>query len=226
MERKDEIIVDAMRVWWGEVKEDILFYDMTHCMDEKYFDEYYDKVLVPTYTASHLHYHTMTHVFHVFNAVLEFDVLAKRDRTRLKLGAIFHDITYVPGMDDNELISAEVFGEFAEKVGMEKSDIKCVKGLIMATTHREKYLSWIGESMCDADLKEMAGTNYMDNSILIRKEFSYLSDEEWRKGRMEFLRTFLDKLHVFRTDQFRNLYEKKAQANLKAEYEYLKGLKA
>ena len=225
MENKDKIAIEAMRVEWKGIKKDILFYGMTDCMDEEYFDEYFDKTLVPGYTASHIHFHNMTHAYNVLKAAMEFSVLSGVNKTCLKLGAVFHDVGYVPGSDDNEYVSSLEFEKFAEKIGMPRPITHLIKKLIMATTHKEKYLSWIEEEMCDADLKELATDRYKSNSVLIRKEFSYLTDEEWRQGRMKFLKEMLDKPNVFRTEQFVKAYEQKAQANLKAEYQYLKNLR-
>jgi len=44
-----------------------------------------------------------------------------------------------------------------------------------------------------------------------------LNDEEWKKGRKEFLEFMLNKKYIFHTNEYRNLYKKQARDNLQLE---------
>jgi predicted metal-dependent HD superfamily phosphohydrolase len=55
----------------------------------------------------------------------------------------------------------------------------------------------------------------------IRREYSWLSDGEYRQGRAEVLRRFLDRTRLFQTDELRERLEVRARGNLTAELEHL-----
>lgn len=56
----------------------------------------------------------------------------------------------------------------------------------------------------------------------VRKEFSHLSDEEWRVGRLKFLES-MRRRNIFFTSLFGPL-EADAKMNIEIEYQELKGL--
>jgi predicted metal-dependent HD superfamily phosphohydrolase len=70
--------------------------------------------------------------------------------------------------------------------------------------------------VCDIDLSALA----CDYSIFaadvanIRREYEWLSEDEWVAGRGNFLKKMLDREVIYQTELFRDFFETKARANL------------
>ena len=63
-----------------------------------------------------------------------------------------------------------------------------VNEAILATKHIDPPKSDLAKTLCDLDLSAMIYPDlYKENVIKIRKEWMHLSDEEYLKGRAEWL---------------------------------------
>lgn len=167
------------------------------------------------------HYHTLEHVNNVLNSLNLFTELDAEDRLLLKYVAWFHDIVYDPTKTNNENESGIVFVNFALEFGFLFDFAKEGHKLILLTDHKSDINSHLGKIICDCDLVGFSFSNFLERSELVRKEYSHINDEQWKKGRLLFLKSMLDKEHIFKTVRFRKLYETEARNNINEEIVYL-----
>ena len=107
---------------------------------------------------------------------------------------------------------------------LKKPIAKELEGLIMATTHKEEPKinlpsTELEKIICDLDLREFASDRQKFNAPELRQEFALLSDDEWNKGRTEFIEYMLNKKFIYYTDTYRNTLESQARHNLTVEME-------
>lgn len=134
----------------------------------------------------------------------------------------FHDIIYVPGSGQNELLSAQI-----ARILMGRKDVvmSMICDTINSTTHigirKDDYL--YQKAMCDIDLSCLGATSevFEGGYQLIREEYNAYSDVEFIKGRKKFLQDMLKRPKIFQTQYFAKKYELQAQENLKRQLEIL-----
>ncbi len=166
-------------------------------------------------------YHNLDHIENLLESLSDFNLSAE-DKTKLELAIWFHDIIYDPKETDNEFKAALEFEKFGLLLGMKNSLITEISELIIITKHTDKPNTHLEKIMCDVDLKGLGTFEYLINATNVRKEFLYLSDEEWIDGRFEFLISMLNKKSIFHTSEYKELYEHKANINLQNELLILK----
>lgn len=150
--------------------------------------------LYPYFTQPWKYYHDYEHIVDLYGKLKEWkdsehSNLSKIDYEKLLCLIIFHDIIYFPWKNDNELQSAEYFkNEFGDLFKPEIT--KWVYDAILATKEHKKskddllnlFLVW-DMSVIEGDYKELLG--WEDG---IRKEYSFVSTSDYKKGRLDFLR--------------------------------------
>jgi len=162
------------------------------------------------------YYHTLKHINSVLNAIQDFK-LSPEERVKIEWAIWFHDYIYDVKSTNNEQKSAEQFKIITGYIRMEKEVIEEIAKLIIITKHDKEPETKLEKIICDGDLKELASLNHLKNVKNIRLEYSFLNDEEWKKGRKEFLEFMLNKKYIFHTNEYRNLYKKQARDNLQLE---------
>ena len=77
--------------------------------------------------------------------------------------------------------------------------------------------------MVDIDLSSfgLPWEQFLDDSNNVRDEYQHLSDTEFYRGQLQFLRHLLDRASFFATAYFREHHEARARANLKRKMEGL-----
>ena len=163
-------------------------------------------------------YHSLVHVE---------DCLDQLDRHRgraeqvdsVEFAIWFHDLVYDTKESDNEERSAEVASRFLD--GTSLRDV--VASLILATKHHEQVLEGDAALICDIDLSILGrgGDEYLQYARAIRKEYHWVPEADYSRGRTALLERFLSRDQIFRLPEFRDLYEEKARANLQAEIDRL-----
>jgi predicted metal-dependent HD superfamily phosphohydrolase len=169
-------------------------------------------------------YHNLEHVKRMLDfcepALIEMD-----NPEAFVLAVAFHDLIYVAGAKDNELKSAEAAVEWmrTHRIQFEKGQQE-VWELIMATMgHKiqegdplyfEK--SWI----IDADLIGFV-RDWERNAELIREEFSFIPEDEWRAGRTGFLEAFAKREPFYYVPAHEAEFGAQAKANIRSEIEDL-----
>ena len=172
-------------------------------------------------------YHTLAHIHAVLSRA---DSLATqpgwrpRDPVALELAVWWHDVVYEPGRAGNEAASAWLLRDRLRS-RVEPGTLERAVRLVSATDgHRadESSLDWPDVAvLLDADLGVLAGTpqEYDAYVALVRAEFGFLGDDDWRRGRSEVLRDLLAR-PLFRTPAMRAV-ERRARDNVGRELDAL-----
>lgn len=171
--------------------------------------------LFTAYTAPNRHYHNLVHVYACLQLADQFrDQLTDH---RAVIAAIwFHDAVYDPTRSDNEERSADLAERHLRSMGQSDIFIAEVRDLIMDTRHQVSPESNDGQYLADIDLTILGAPpeDFDAYELAIRQEYAHVTDDAFRAGRAQILRSFLDRPSIYLTDFFRDLYEQNARANL------------
>jgi predicted metal-dependent HD superfamily phosphohydrolase len=182
------------------------------------------QLLVTAYTQPDRHYHNLDHIFRILANIRVFANVIQNPRS-LIFAAWFHDFVYDSQASDNEIKSAKLAGAFLRDIGESIELIDRVEQLILATVEHRMDIS--DNDLCiflDADL-EILGENpdrYQVYARSIRREYSWVSDELYRAGRIRVLESFLDRDRLYHTRLFFEIRESIARDNLQQEILSLK----
>ena len=157
---------------------------------EKYIGDKPLMELPRRWSEKHRHYHTVNHLIWVLTNIEEdyrFKELTINEKHALLLAAFFHDVVYDPKRQDNEDKSIEYF--IRSYKGRDPKMIDTVCEIIECTKHRKHPTNKLQRIMWDADNKGFTrGYDILlQSEKLIRKEFSHLSPEKYKEGRIKFL---------------------------------------
>lgn len=155
-------------------------------------------------------YHTLDHIAAVLARAASIAVdpsCRPRDPAALELAVWWHDAVYEPGKAGNEAASAWLLRDRL-RAWVEPSVLERSVRLVHATDgHRADPASpdWPDVAvLLDADLGVLAGTadEYDAYVALVRDEFGFLGEDDWRRGRGEVLRDLVSR-PLFRTAPMR-----------------------
>lgn len=172
--------------------------------------------LTRRYTEPHRHYHDLRHIA---------DMLSKGaalNLTEEQLMAIwFHDAVYEPGSKDNEEDSADLAVQKLIAAGWPVGKAQVVAEIVRDTKGHVPSTEE-SKAVLDLDLSTLGGSweDYQRNGRSIRAEFASVPDEEWNKGRADWLRGMLERERLFWTDWGAPL-EEQARKNLQRDLEEL-----
>ncbi|MBT3397995.1 N-methyl-D-aspartate receptor NMDAR2C subunit [archaeon] len=164
------------------------------------------------------HYHNLDHVGECLRGFEKIKYLSE-DPLALEVALIGHDVIYDTGAKDNEQKSAKYMARVLLWQEAPSSFISHVKRIILATDHMTPVEN-IDEALAtDIDLSIFgnpadAFTDYCNG---IRKEYSWVSEGEYRERRAAVLKGFLDRPEIYHTEYFQKKYEEQARVNLKGE---------
>jgi len=184
------------------------------------------RLLAQSYAAPGRFYHTISHVVDCIGKLDALDDMGIIDRHVATVALIWHDAVYVPGSNENEMLSARMLD--ALSVCFEDRNLGThAHAAILATEHREGYAGAFGnrtvDAVVDIDLSilgEDRGT-YERYVADVRREYAHVSDEAWRVGRAGFLRGMIDREVIYSLKQMRERYDGLARDNMREE---LRGL--
>ena len=176
--------------------------------------------LEKAYSKKSRHYHNLTHLKEM---IASFEIYRDKlqNPNEILFSIFYHDFVYSASKKDNELKSAE----YALAILPENSNLnrQLVFDAICATQQHQQNaiedINWL----IDFDLKILA-KDWDDYKIYfeqIRKEYHIYPDFLYKPGRAKALKHFLENEFIFQTDEFRNLYEEKARANIEKEISFL-----
>jgi predicted metal-dependent HD superfamily phosphohydrolase len=175
--------------------------------------------LFAAYDKTTRHYHGIHHIAAMLDALKAANQLTKANY----LAAWFHDAVYKPGMPDNEEKSADWARDALAKVGINTPIIDTIYARIIATKEHKTLGNIEGDSFLDADMA-ILGTStdtYVRYTANVRKEFAFVPDELFAKGRSDFIRITLNMQRIFHTEYFHDRYETQARTNLQRELQAL-----
>jgi predicted metal-dependent HD superfamily phosphohydrolase len=168
-------------------------------------------------------YHTLRHIHEMLD-VIEQQHTRLDNYDAVAFATWFHDIIYDPRAGDNEERSAQLARRILRRLQVPASVINRAAELILMTaTHSITDSSFDVRLFIDADLSILgaASERYEEYRRDIRREYSWMSEEEYHHGRAEALRGFLDRPRIFQTDELYERLESRARENLTAELESL-----
>jgi predicted metal-dependent HD superfamily phosphohydrolase len=167
-------------------------------------------------------YHGSAHIAAVLRDV---DALAPADlhpveRAAVDAAACAHDVVYdgVPGQD--ETLSAQWAQAALTGAGAPADAAQRVAQLILATAdHKAPVVDGEPDEACAVLLAVLAGApaDYARYVRQVRREYSSLSEQQWRSGRANVLRGLLANRQLFQTPRGRVLWEDAARANMLSE---------
>lgn len=164
-------------------------------------------------------YHGLSHLAFLFQ---EIEALTDqiRDLPRLTYAAWFHDAIYKSWRTDNEARSAEWAQSALARMGASPELAIRVHALILATADHANG----GQDSDDALFLDMdcailgaPAEQYDQYAKQVRQEYVWAPGGSYRKGRLAFLNTQLERPALFHTEVYRERFEDQARANLERE---------
>jgi predicted metal-dependent HD superfamily phosphohydrolase len=181
------------------------------------------KKLVTLYSSEGRYYHTLKHI----QAMLRFLEERKERITNFKalfLATWYHDAIYNSQSKTNELDSAEMMKQDLVMLGIDDEElIQVIRQLILAT---QKHQPMAGNTDCDifldGDLSILSRSEhvYAVYTSNIRKEYSWVPEDEYKKGRRSVLENFLQRDRIYFSENMEQA-EIVARKNLREEISQL-----
>jgi predicted metal-dependent HD superfamily phosphohydrolase len=174
------------------------------------------------YSNKKRHYHSLTHLQHLFQQLTEVKNEIK-DWDTILFTLYYHDLVYNTLKQDNEEQSAELAGQRMKQVGIPHEKILVCKEQILATKSHVVSDNSDTNYFTDADLSVLGADwdTYQTYFKNIRKEYSIYPSIVYNPGRKKVLQHFLAMPRIFKTEYFFHLYEQQAKTNLHKELNQL-----
>ncbi|WP_233258426.1 hypothetical protein [[Phormidium] sp. ETS-05] len=181
--------------------------------------------LVQAYSSGNRFYHTLEHVQGVLNSL---DSLKHHTENlpALQFAAWFHDVIYDTRAKDNEEKSAEYAGTALNQLGVPSNIIDDVAQIILETKHHQPTgNNRDSQIFIDADLAILGAddTEYRFYAQKIQREYSWMSPEQYREGRMAVLLDLLQRDKIYHTPEMAAKLEEKARHNIRGELDIFGG---
>ena len=172
-------------------------------------------IIYDAYREPHRHYHTERHLRECMSLLNDNIHLFSRP-AEVKLALYFHDIVYDPKSSTNEIESANYAVNFLGSIGASSELQQRIHELIMMTVNHKPSLDYDAQLMIDIDLAILGSipSRFNEYQEQIRKEFSHVEDNTFKQARNEIMQKFLDRYMIFKTANFRNMFEIQARKNI------------
>ena len=150
------------------------------------------ETIISMWNEPHRYYHNMNHLEELIDDITKSILnYSKLEYEELILTALFHDIVYNPTKNDNEERSAEFLMSCVENK-YDKNILKVRQNILDTKTHVPS--SEISNIFIQFDMnilnQNFERLLYWEKNI--RKEFDMFSDENYKKGRLSFLKKQID----------------------------------
>ncbi|MEK6893380.1 MAG: hypothetical protein AABX07_04200 [Nanoarchaeota archaeon] len=101
-------------------------------------------------------------------------------------------------------------------LGVSSQLINLTNRIILVTDHKTPIESADEALAVDVDLSIFGKPDevFNDYDQNIRKEYLWVPEDQYKTGRKQVLRSFLDRSQIYQTEQFRQKYEERARTNL------------
>jgi pantetheine-phosphate adenylyltransferase len=195
--------------------------------------EFWKQLVLPYVTEPNRDYHNLAHISAMLAEFKTVESLCS-DPVAVEYAIWMHDIVNdtMVGRHINEERSAERALRLADFLGLPQDFCEKVRMLILATKHDRTVGDGDAQLLIDMDLA-ILGANprvfqeYEDN---VRKEYAWMHEEPLLDGRatdvfnsrrLDLLRAFYVRKHLYHTEHFRTKYEQVARRNLEASIQKL-----
>lgn len=161
------------------------------------------------------HYHSQDHVIDCLKQFEPYRHLSFHGE-EIEVAIWFHDAIYDTKRKDNEEKSALWARDYLESKGVNGDVVERISQLILITKTHE-HLSGIDQClMVDADLAILGQSPDVFDRYhkAVRKEYGWVPEEDYQKGRTAALKAFLDRDTIYHTEEFLNKYEEQARRNI------------
>ena len=191
---------------WKEVWQQL----GAHQVPQVVFEE-----LIRAYSSADRFYHNLTHIEDCLSMFDQTKFLAAHPE-EVELAIWFHDVVYDTRRNDNEQKSAEWAESVIIQAGLDLVIAERVSRSILATRHDMELTGADEQLMVDVDLSilgrnENSFWQYEEN---IRKEYAWVPENVFRQKRIEILQGFLYRQYIYYHENYREMFEEKARANL------------
>jgi predicted metal-dependent HD superfamily phosphohydrolase len=178
--------------------------------------------LLRRYGEPHRHYHNLSHLTQVLT-MIDAWVHQAPAADLVRLAAWFHDAVYDPRAADNEERSADLAGTWLAPSGLDTPRVESVQQLIQCTKTHQAGDDANAQVLLDADLSILgaAADDYDRYAAAIRQEYAWVPEPDYRTGRRQVLERFLNRPHIYFTQEARSTLEAMARANLRREVDRL-----
>lgn len=180
------------------------------------------KEIETKYSEKGRYYH---HLHHLENMFRELEAVKNRisNFTAVSFSVFYHDIIYNASSRSNEEKSEATAEKRLIRLGVHKDVITMISAQILATKSHQQSDNEDTNYLLDADLSILGKDfeTYLEYTKMIRKEYSIYPDLLYKPGRKKVLKHFLELKSIFKTDYFKEKYEKQARENITAELQLL-----
>ncbi len=171
--------------------------------------------LIALYQEPHRRYHN---VGHLSFGLTQLDLLANlaEHPNWVEFAFYYHDSVYVIGADDSEEQSARLAINVLRKARVSGGAQVHIGAYIMATKPGQEPKTVDEQIISDIDLAILGQprSDFVEYERQVREEYESVPEQVFWRFRKEILSTFLERLSIFSTSRFRNLYEEQARENL------------
>jgi predicted metal-dependent HD superfamily phosphohydrolase len=169
--------------------------------------------LIQSYSESHRFYHTLQHLGECLELLDAAAPLAAR-LPEIQLALWFHDAIYDPQRQDNEDRSAAWVIESLST--LDSALAQRVQDLVLVTKHHQVLHDTDAQLLVDVDLAILGADEgrFAEYEQQIRQEYHWVSAEDFRVGRSQILKSFLERPAIYVTPWLADQLELKARRNL------------
>jgi predicted metal-dependent HD superfamily phosphohydrolase len=171
--------------------------------------------LLRAYSSPRRFYHNLTHIEDCLFVFDQAKFLAIHPE-EVELAIWFHDAVYDTRRSDNEQKSAEWAASVINRSNLSSGIAERVSRLVLATLHQAEVRDRDAQVLVDVDLSilgsEAAVFRQYDENI--RKEYDWVPEALFQQKRVEILRGFLERPHIYHLEEYRARFEERARANL------------
>lgn len=167
-------------------------------------------------------YHTIEHIIRILELFVsrpEFENVRPTMSKRILLACWYHDAVYKPWRTDNEELSALVAkSDLATMLPANLENEQLITDVmrLVRSTAKHDPTQEDEQILSDLDLSILGESPHIYDAYVrgIMEEYSFVTPEEWREGRMGVLKGFLERESIF---VFLKEFEAPARANMERE---------
>lgn len=191
---------------------------LTSCTQDQHLIEKLWREVERKYSEKGRHYHNFEHLENMFSELDKVkDEIENYQITSFSV--FYHDVIYNASSKSNEEKSARFAEKDLQLIGTAPEFIEKISQQIMATKFHQKSEDIDTNYLLDADLSVLGQKpeKYNDYTQKVRKEYSIYPDFLYKPGRKKVLQHFLESENIFKTEYFKEKYERQARKNILSE---------